>query len=102
MNHEPISKPRFFQVAAEFNIGRALASDIWFVRPIEHANDTEDEIRGNLSLMAPEWIEKHNQQAENLPRHHYQRGNLGRCQVCGEPKRTVVHNMEDARPELAP
>jgi hypothetical protein len=93
----PVNKTRFLEIAAEYGINRFLASDLWYFRPVDHAHDTEDEVRGNLELMkADGWIGRNNVMAENLIRHQYQRGPGGKCEFCNRRRLAAEHNTEPA------
>jgi len=91
-----LTKQQFLELAAEYGANRWLASDLWYFRPHEHEDDTEEIIRGNLELLKKEhWIERNNRKAEAVERHTYLRVYNGeRCNVCGRNKRAAEHNTE--------
>jgi len=116
----PITKERFFEVCDDYGINSALASDLWFIRPIEHRNDPEDAIRGNLELIEDAWIARNNLLALQLQRHEFQepkKSSLQRqkaaraagvltgdcdellCDRCNGPWLSAIHNTEP-KPEL--
>lgn len=89
-----LRQQEFMELAAEYGANRHLASDLWYFRPREHEDDTEDIIRGNLELLKKEhWIERNNVKALAVERHSYLRVYNGeRCAVCGRNKRAAEHN----------
>ncbi len=91
-----LTKQQFLDIAAEYGANRFLASDLWYFRPREHEDDTEEIIRGNFELLKKErWIERNNGKAEAAERHAYLRVYNGeRCAVCGRNKRAAEHNTE--------
>jgi hypothetical protein len=91
---KPITKERFFEVAAVYGCNRQLASDLWYCRPVDHLTDTEDEITGNLKLLDKDWIARMNPKAVTLERHIYVAGCGGDCAICKALKRSPIHNLE--------
>jgi hypothetical protein len=101
----PITKARFFEIAATYGLNRQAASDIWFCQPIDHFNDSEDVIIGNFELIAtPAWAKNMNESATKLERHLYQSGVAGAgrfCRECGRKKQTPTHNLDIDTPAAA-
>jgi hypothetical protein len=94
---KPITKERFFEIAAGYGLGRQAASDIWFCQPIEHFDDAEEHIIGNFELIAtPGWAAKMNEAAAKLERHPYRTGvgGIRFCRNCQNAKNTPIHNLE--------
>lgn len=102
MTWRPITKERFFEIAASYGLERQAAADIWFCQPIDHFNDSEDAIIGNFELIAaPGWAAKMNDCAAKLERHLYQSGVAGAgrfCRQCNNPKNTPIHNLDIEAP----
>lgn len=94
---KPIDKARFIQIVmTEYGANLHLASDLWYLRPVDHQHDTEDEIRGNLELMGRDWIQRNNPRAETIDRHDYinDKAAADKCAVCRGLKRSAPHNLE--------
>lgn len=96
--YSPLTKERFLELAAEYGCNSFLASDLWFVRPVQKAHDEEDIVKGNFEMMKRDgWIERNNGAAERLLRHEWEPTAKGRCARCGNNKRSPFHNTEPFR-----
>jgi len=90
---KPITRERFFEIAALYGLNLQASADIWFCRPVDHMSDSEDVIIGNFKLMAVgDWAERMNAAASGLERHEFVADVTGQvCEFCHNRKYTPIH-----------
>jgi hypothetical protein len=107
--YHPIHRKRFLEICETYGLNDTLASDLWYSRPPDKMNSTEDEVIANMELWTREdrnRVERLNEAAKIMKRHRFvfkPRGRIAdKCETCGRETRSPIHNMEPLSHLLKP